>query len=383
VHLLPPRPHELVAAVTNVVGKASGGLADLRLHPRDLIDRGSARSVYRYVPGPLEDPDDPVSGPVEWHGPEPADLVGAPVLLVPPLAAPALAFDLRRGCSYVGHLLAEHRDTYLVEYGDISFADRHLGIEHFVDEVVPAAIEAVVARAGGGPLHLVGWCLGGIFSLLTVAARQDLPVASVTAIASPMDVTRVPMIAPFRPVVNLVGRHALTATYRAIGGAPAPLVRRAFWATSLGKNITRPIATIRNLDDRDFLAQLEAVDRFTSNMLAYPGRTFGQLYHRMFRANDLADGHLDLGGRRIELARIEVPVLAVGGADDTIAPVDAVRHLLDLVPNAPATRFEVAPGGHLGVLTGREARTTTWPLVDGFLADHDPAVGAAVAEGSG
>jgi polyhydroxyalkanoate synthase len=383
VHLLPPRPHELVAATVNVVGKLTGGLADLRLHPRDAIETGPARTLYRYLPGVPVDPDDPVDQQVEWRHAEPEDLVGAPVLLVPPLAAPALAFDLRRGCSYVGHLLEQHRDTYLVDYGELSFADRHLGIEHFVDEVVPSCVRRVAERTSQ-PVHVVGWCLGGIFSLLTAAADPDLPLASVTAIASPMDVTRVPMVAPFRPVVNLVGRHAVTATYRTLGTAPAPIVRRAFWATSLGKNLTRPLATVRNLDDRDFLAQLEAVDRFTANMLAYPGRTFGQLYHRMFRANDLADGYLDLGGRRIELADVRAPVLAIGGADDTIAPVDAVRHVLDLVPNAASVRFEVAPGGHLGVLTGREARTTTWPLVDGFLADHDPPrARASSAEGTG
>jgi polyhydroxyalkanoate synthase subunit PhaC len=108
---------------------------------------------------------------------------------------------------------------------------------------------------------------------------------------------------------------------------------------------------------------------------------FLQLYHRVFRANDLAGGDLDLGGRRIELADIDVPVLAVGGADDTIAPANAVRHLLDLVPNAATARFELAPGGHLGVLTGREARGTTWLMVDRFLAEHD--VGAAGTEAAG
>jgi polyhydroxyalkanoate synthase len=29
-------------------------------------------------------------------------------------------------------------------------------------------------------------------------------------------------------------------------------------------------------------------------------------------------------------------------------------------------KLETAPGGHLGVLTGRAARTTTWKLLDGF-----------------
>jgi hypothetical protein len=47
--------------------------------------------------------------------PSPGDAVTAAVrvLLVPPLAAPAVCFDLRRGCSVAGHLLRGH-ETYLV-----------------------------------------------------------------------------------------------------------------------------------------------------------------------------------------------------------------------------------------------------------------------------
>jgi polyhydroxyalkanoate synthase subunit PhaC len=365
VHL-PPRPTEVTSAVVNTVDKVRRrGIADTRVMPRQRLATGTASTLYRYDP----DPDVPTRG--------------APVLLVPPLAAPASCFELRRGCSVVEHLVGTGRSTYLVDYGAVRFADRRLGIEHFVDEVVPDAVVAVAQDAAGGDpdvaggepsgarVHLEAWCLGGIFSLLAAAARPDLPIRSIAAIASPMDVTAVPLIAPFRPVVNAVGRRVITASYRFAGGAPAPLVRRAFWATSIGKHLTKPLAVARNLDDRDFLAQLEAVDAFTSGFQAYPGRTFGQLYHRFFRANDLASGHLDLGGRRIALADLQVPVLAVAGADDTIAPVRAVQHLTELLPNAASVRFEIAPGGHLGVLTGRAARTTTWPLVDAFLADHD------------
>ena len=62
---------------------------------------------------------------------------GAPVLLVPPLAAPAICFDLRRGCSLAEHLVVGGRRTYLLEYGDIEFADRDLGLEHWVEDVIP------------------------------------------------------------------------------------------------------------------------------------------------------------------------------------------------------------------------------------------------------
>ncbi|WP_236789170.1 alpha/beta fold hydrolase [Amycolatopsis sp. GM8] len=339
-------PVSLAAAAANVVGKCRGGLADLRPMPRTLIDQGPNRSVYRFHGGS--------SGP--------------PILLVPPLAAPALCFDLRRGCSLAEHLVDQGRQTYLVDYGAVAFADRRLGVEHWIEEVLPRAIRKVSEDAGGQDVQVVAWCLGGLFSLLTAADQPSLPISSLVTIASPVDFTAIPLIAPFRPLVAATGGHLLTPFYRLLGGAPSYVVGRVFWATGIDKEITKPLAILRNLDDRDFLAQLEAVDHFMDNMMAYPGRTFGQLYHRFFRANDLADGELELGGRVISLSGVRVPVLVIAGENDTIAPRRAVGRLTGLLPSSPRVDFEVAPGGHLGVLTGRRARTTTWAHIDSFVS---------------
>ncbi len=65
-------------------------------------------------------------------------------------------------------------------------------------------------------------------------------------------------------------------------------------------------------------------------------------------------------------------MLSVAGAADVLAPEAAVRHVGDLLPNAAEVRLETAPGGHLGVLTGRAAKDTTWQYLDEFLAGHDP-----------
>jgi len=174
-------------------------------------------------------------------------------------------------------------------------------------------------------------------------------------------------MAPIRPLANLTNGMLVTAIYRAMGGAPSPIVRRAFKLTSIDKELTRPVAVATHLHDRDWLAQLEAVDRFMASMHAYPGRTFGQLYHQFFRVNDLADGHMVLSDQEIDLADVRVPVLSVAGETDVLAPQPAVHHLAGLLPNAPEVRLETAPGGHLGVLTGRSARGTTWRYLDEFL----------------
>ena len=199
-----PKPDQVVSAASNVAHMVLyGGLADLRPMPRTLIDEGELRELYHYRP----------AAKVREQG--------DPVLLVTPLAAPALCFDLRRGCSLVEHLVGTGRPTYLVEYGQVSFRNRSLGMEHWIDEVVPAAIREASAHAGGRPVHVVGWSLGGIFALLTAADSPDLPIASVTALGTPFDVKQVPLVAPLRPLLNLSdGRGLITRLYRAFGGAP-------------------------------------------------------------------------------------------------------------------------------------------------------------------
>ena len=340
-----------------------GGLSDRTPTPSAIIDQGPQRKVHRYR----------LPRRPRAH---------APVLLVPPLAAPASCFDLRRGCSVAEHLIAAGHPTYLVDYGPIGWSDRALGLEHWVEDVIPNAIDAVVDDADGRAVQVVGWCLGGIMALLSVAGHTHLDVRSVALIASPFDFTRVRLMQPIRQLAELTEGRVVTALYRALGGAPAPLVSLAFQATALDKRATKPLTILRNLHDRDLLGHIEAVDDYMAHMLAYPGRTFGQLYHRFFLVNELAEGRLTFGDERcIDLADVRVPVLTVAGSNDVLAPVDAVHHVASLLPNSPDVRVETAKGGHLGVLTGRSARSETWRHLDAFLDDYDvsPATAKAAA----
>jgi polyhydroxyalkanoate synthase subunit PhaC len=352
---LVPKPDQVAAAAGNLAHLlVYGGLADLRPMPRTLIDEGTLREVYHYRPDPE----------VEQRG--------DPVLLVTPLAAPATCFDLRRGCSLVEHLVAGGRPTYLVEYGDVSFRNRTLGLEHWAEEVVPAAIREVSRHARGRPVHVVGWSLGGIFAMLAAADFADLPIASLSVLGSPVDVRKVPLVAPLRPLLTASEWPGIvTRTYRALGGAPPPLVRWAFQLTSFQKLVTKPVAIAVHLDDADWLAQVEAVDRFTAAMTAYPGRSFGQLYHRFAKGNALATGTVELGDHPVSLSSITAPTLVFAGATDGIAPVAAVRAVLPLLSGSRDVRFEIVPGGHLGMLAGRGARETTWQVLDEWFAQWD------------
>src|SRR3954464_8692694 len=238
-----PTPTQASSAAANVFDKVfRGGLADLRPTPASIIEEAPQCTVFRYLL-----PDDGISREL-------------PVLLVPPLAVSPACFDLRRGCSLVEHMLALGHPTYLVEYGEIGYSGRDLGLEHWVEDVIPRAVRRVSEDNGGVPVQLVGWCLGGIMATLGIASAPALPVRSISMIASPFDFGRVRLMAPIRPVANLTNGLLLSSVYRALGGAPAPIVKRAFQLSSIDKYITKPWAVLSNLHDRDFLAQIEAVD---------------------------------------------------------------------------------------------------------------------------
>jgi polyhydroxyalkanoate synthase len=362
-----PKPDQVVSAAGNVARRlVHGGLADLRPMPRTLVDEGTQREVYHY---------DPAEGVTES---------GDPVLLVTPLAAPALCYDLRRGCSLVEHLVDAGRPTYLVEYGEVSFQDRGLGMDQWIGDVVPSAVRAVSAHADGHRVHLVGWSLGGVFAVLAAAADDELPIASIVVLGTPFDVREVPLVAPFRPLLSRDDvPDAIARIYQAAGTAPDPLVQWALQLSAVQRLVTKPLTVVRHLDDADYLAQLEAVDRFTAAVSAYRGRTFGQLYHRLLKGNALQEGTYELGDRSLSVGDIPVPVLVVSGANDGIAPVGAVKPLLPLLTGSPDARFEIVPGGHLGMLTGRRARTGTWPVIDAWIDEWslpaptgEPTIGA-------
>jgi len=349
MRLLPSLDKVVDSAANAFDMTVGGGLAELAPTPSSIIDEGPQRTVHRYRP--------------VRHGPSGRSAV----LLVPPLAAPASCFDLRRGCSLAEHLVARGHPTYLVDYGPISFSDRALGLEHWVDEVIPGAVRVASSDAGGAPVQPVGWCLGGILTLLAVAGDRGLPVSSVAMVASPFDFAQVRMLAPIRRLAQLTGGALGTALYRALGGAPAPLVSLGFRLTAWDRLATKPLFLAQHLHDREALAHAQAVDDYMAHMLAYPGRTFGQLYHAFFRVNELAGGRVKLNDQTIHLGDVRQPVLSVAGEDDVLAPRAAVHHVAELLPNAERVVLRDAPGGHLGVLTGRWAKSTTWAYLDEFL----------------
>jgi poly[(R)-3-hydroxyalkanoate] polymerase subunit PhaC len=311
----------ITTAARNAWALTSGrDVAPQQPTPSEVIAADNRRVLRRYLPST-------------------APTTANPTLLVPPLAAPASCYDLRPGCSLAEFLRDSGRPTYLVDYGRITHGDRHLGYEDWLYNIIPTAIRQTSEHAGGRPVDVVAWSLGGSMSLLTLAEHGDLPVRSLAAIATPIDYSRVDALVPIRRIARYTRGNLIPTITGALGGMPEPLVRTMFRMTGLQRELTKPAFIARNLNETDRLAHLQAVDRFMGQMPAYPGRLYEQMHRQLIVANNLASGRFELGDHTIELARVNVPVLAVAGSADVIAPPACVEAITGVLAGAPTVRF--------------------------------------------
>jgi polyhydroxyalkanoate synthase subunit PhaC len=343
-------------------GPGEGGADDVgRAHG---LARAGSVSTYRYAVHPT------------------ARLRGSPILLVSPLGGCGAAFDLRRGNSLVEHLVGEGRSVYQIDDEDLvghggTVSPGPADLERWVDEILPHVVRTVSAHHEGAPVHLVGWSIGGLHGVLSAAAHPDLPLASVTAIATPFSLDEVPPVVRARPLAVAAGGPVLATLQTLLSLMPLPRLLKALGLGSLDELLTAPLTMLARLDDRDFLAQIEAVDDLRA-LVGEQARLVGTFFRAMVAPEDLASGRVPVGRRVVDLGELRRPVLLVAGESDRVVPPRAVRAGARRL-TAADTRLTTAPGGHLGVLAGRAAKDTTWARMCAFLDRHDA---PATVEGS-
>ncbi|MGH7750870.1 MAG: alpha/beta fold hydrolase, partial [Candidatus Dormibacteria bacterium] len=110
-----------------------------------------------------------------------------PILLVPSVVSRSYVMDLLPGNSMVEFLLRDGFDVFLLDWGEPDASDAANTLATYCEDYLPAAISAVLREARADRLGLVGYCLGGVMSLLALAASPHLPVSGLALLAPPVD----------------------------------------------------------------------------------------------------------------------------------------------------------------------------------------------------
>src|SRR3954451_24308539 len=110
-----------------------------------------------------------------------------PLLIVFSLVSRSYVLDLRPGNSFIEHLLAAGFDVFLLDWGVADERDADNTLEDYVDDYLPAAVDRVLEVTGEDEVNLLGYCFGGVLSVLYAAHHLEAPLRSLTTMATPVD----------------------------------------------------------------------------------------------------------------------------------------------------------------------------------------------------
>jgi polyhydroxyalkanoate synthase len=279
---------------------------------------------------------------------------GPAVLLVPSLINRAYILDLAPDCSLARYLARSGLRPLLLDWGAPGPAERGFGLADYV-----ARLETAIDRAAamGGPVAVVGYCMGGLLALAGALGRPAA-VSGLALLATPWDFhanqperarATAAVVAPWLPLFDRTGM-------------PVDVIQTLFAALDPFL-ASRKFVEFAALDPASAAARrFVALEDWLNDGVPLTGPVARETVLGWYGDNLPGAGAWSVGGRPVRAGDFGGPALVVVPDTDRIVPPDSALALGRALPNA---QLRLARTGHIGMIVGGRAEREVWrPLAD-------------------
>lgn len=311
--------------------------------PRDLIHQRGTLALHHYRP--LVD-----------------EIYRVPLLLVMAVTNRGYILDLAPGQSLVEFLLRQGYDVFVIDWNPPRDDEKGLRLEDYTLDFIPDSIRRVQQATGEEDVTLVGYCMGGVLSTIYTALHPQGPVKNLVVFTTPIDFSEMKLFSKWSDRRYFdVDRIVDT-----MGNAPSDMIFAGFDALRPADRITGQVQLWDNLWNDEFVKSYRMFDRWATDVLPLPGEFFRQVTKAFMWDNRLYRNELTVGGQRVDLKNIKVPLFHAIAQHDHIVPYDAAKPLVAQAGSRDKEEI-VLKGGHVSVVAGANAVKRLWPALDAWL----------------
>ncbi|MCB9272086.1 MAG: alpha/beta fold hydrolase, partial [Lewinellaceae bacterium] len=208
-------------------------------------------------------------------------------------------------------------------------------------------------------------CQGGTFSLIYAALFPD-KVKNLITTVTPVD---------FREENGLLFLWAkymdVDAVVDGFGGVvPGDFLNSGFDLLK-PMNKARKFANLPQVaQNKDKLMNFLRMEKWVADSPAQAGETYRRFIKDFYQNNKLIHGEFTLGGYRVSLNKIDMPVLTVYAKDDHIVPPASTIPIHEAIGSKDKELMEF-PGGHIGVFVGSRSQKLLTPAIAQWLIVRD------------
>lgn len=289
-----------------------------------------------------------------------------PVLFCYALINRPYILDLQPDRSVVRRYLEQGFDVYLLDWGIPSDADRTLRLTDYVCQRLLRAVQVVLREHASARLHLLGYCMGGTLSAMLTALEPQL-IRTLTLLAAPID------FAGQESLLNIWTNRKyfdVDAFIDAHGNCPATFLQSCFRYMKPVQNLLeKNIALYEQMDDPRFLTNYFAMERWVNDNIPIAGETFREFVKKLYQDNELVRGELHLDQQRVDLRRVECPLLLLTAKNDHLVAPSSTDRIRAHVSSRDVKQMMI-DAGHVGLVVSSKAHKAFWPDATRWLAER-------------
>jgi len=289
-----------------------------------------------------------------------------PLLFVFALVNRPYILDLKEGRSVVSHFVRAGFDTYLVDWGSPTPADRHLTLDDYINGYLRNVVEYLRERTGTAQVSVLGYCMGGTMSTMYTALHPDT-VRNLMLLAAGID------FATRDGLLNVWTDSSVFDVDRfvdAFGNCPAEFLQSSFLLLKPVQNLLeKPLQLYEKLEDDAFLEDFLTMETWLNDNIAVPGEVFREFVKYLYQQNLLTQNRMPVGRHLVDLRNITCPLLNIVAKNDDLVPCTQSLPVNDLVASSDR-RTLILPAGHIGLAVGGKAQKEIWPEACRWLAER-------------
>lgn len=273
--------------------------------------------------------------------------------------------DLQPDRSFIRRLVAEGIDVYVIDWGYPTRTDRYKTMEDYILGDLNSCVDFIRERHGIDKVNLLGVCQGGTFSLIYSALHPE-KIKNLITLVTPVE---------FANNNGLLFKWARTMDVDALVEAYGGIIPGDF--LNFGFDLLKPMNKMRKYvgfndvaKDKSNLMNFLRMEKWVADSPAQAGATYSKFIKDLYQNNKLVKGEFELGGRKVSLRKITMPVLTIFAKEDHIVPPDSTRPINDLIGAKDKELMEF-PGGHIGVFVGGRSQNVLTPAVARWLIERD------------
>ncbi|NLN98201.1 MAG: class III poly(R)-hydroxyalkanoic acid synthase subunit PhaC [Eubacteriaceae bacterium] len=288
-----------------------------------------------------------------------------PTLIVYALVNTPAMMDLQEDKSFIKNLLDEGADLYLIEWGYPTPDDRYLGLEDYIQGYIDNCVDFICKEHKTDKINLLGVCQGGTFSVM-YAALNPKKVKNLITMVTPVDFsTDDGLLFKWGKYLNA------DKMVEAYGNLPGDFLNTGFLTLKpISLVINKYLDLIDDLDSESSMDNFLTMEKWIFDSPNQAGRAFKEFINGMYKENKLIKGEMEIGGEKVDLKNINMPLLNVYAERDHQVPNAASKPLEDYVSSLDTTT-KCYPTGHIGLFVSGRSQREVAPFIGKWLKDHD------------